>query len=471
VSEDGLRMKFFLRRGVEFSDGEPLDADDVLFTFNWIRNEAVAADRDRAFLTKLKDVTKIDDLTVEFTFSEFYYLNFSTIAGTSIMAEHFYSRFKPQEFNEKTGLLIGSGPYRLQNPETWTPGQPVEIVRNDRYWGEPPTFDRIVYKEIQGESTEMVIYGNQNHDIIRCTPAMYEKLLADQRVMAFSNHLKYPSIYKGFLYCGWNQARRQDGKDVPTLFADKRVRRAMTMLVDRERMAKDIFRDYYTVASGPFAPQSPQSDPNVKAWPYDEAGAKALLKEVGFEDRNRDGVLEGPDGKQQFRFKLVYPSGNESWEKVVLFMKDNYARAGIILEPDKLDWPVMVQRLNEGDFEAITLGWSSSPESDPYQIYHSDAMKGQGDNRTHYSNPELDRTIDQARTTVDKAARMKLWQQVHRILHEDQPYTFLFNRPELRLWNNRIQNVVPSTVGLNYEQLNGGVIPWFVPSDKQRYTQ
>ena len=94
-----------------------------------------------------------------------------------------------------------------------------------------------------------------------------------------------------------------------------------------------------------------------------------------------------------------------------------------------------------------------------------------GDNRTTYVNAELDKTIDEARRTMDTEARMKLWNKVHRILHEDQPYTFLVNRPYLRVMNNRIRNVEKAAVGLNYEYLNGGVIPWFVPTSEQRYTQ
>src|SRR5205823_10202180 len=112
---------------------------------------------------------------------------------------------------------------------------------------------------------------------IRCTPEMYDKLTADQRIMAFSQKFRYGTPYGGYSYIGWNEKRLVDGKEQNTVFSDKRVRKAMTMLIDRERMAKDIFRGYATVASGPFAPNGPQSDPEVKPWPYDEKAAKALL--------------------------------------------------------------------------------------------------------------------------------------------------------------------------------------------------
>lgn len=468
ISEDGLTMTFTLRRGVSFSDGAPMTADDVVFTFDWVRNPAVNADRTRSYLTKLTSVRKIDDLTVEFRFSEYYYLNFGTVAEMTIMPKHFYGKYTADQFNEKTGLLMGTGPYRLENPETWSPGERVVLHRNPRYWGTPATFNRIVFNEIEGENTEMVRYGNQELDLIRCLPIMYDKLTKDPRIMSFSNAVSYDNMYGGYTYVAWNQVKILDGKESPSAFADTRVRKAMTLLIDRERILSETFLGYGTVASGPFSPRGKQHNVAVQPWPYNPDEARKLLAEAGFRDRNGDGIVESEAGVP-LKFKLTYPSGNESTEKVVLFIKDNLTRGGVSMEPDRVDWPVLVQKLNQSNFEAVTLGWSSVPESDPYQIFHSSQISGQGDNRTHYINKELDKLIEQARGTVNNDERMKIWQKVHAILHEDQPYTFLFNRKALRLFNKRIQNIKPAASGLNFEYLNGGMIPWYVPTAQQRY--
>jgi peptide/nickel transport system substrate-binding protein len=470
VSSDGLTMTFFLRRGVEFSDGKPLTADDIVFTFDLVRNPAINADRDRSYLTKLKSVTKIDDRTVRFEFSEFYYLNFSVVAAASILPKHFYSRFTPDQINERTGLMLGSGPYRLEDPENWSPGQQVKLVRNERYWGTPGTFDRIIFNEIEEEGTESVLYGNKEHDLIRCTPEQYRRMSKDQRIMAFSNSHEFNSVYKGYSYIGWNQVQIAGSEKWPSRFADKRVRQAMTMLIDRERIVQEIYYGYATVATGPFSPTGKQANPDIKPWPFDEARAKALLAEAGYTDRNGDKVIEGPDGKP-FRFTLTYSSGNETTEKIVLFIKDSFARGGIVMDLDRVDWPVLIRKLNASNFDAVILGFSSSPESDPYQVFHSSQIAGQGDNRIYYSNPELDKLIDQARTTVDETERMKLWNKVHSVLHEDQPNTFLMNRKELYLTNKRLRNITPGKIGLNFDYLNGGMMPWFVTKGEQKYTQ
>lgn len=465
-----LEITFRLRRGVSFSDGAPFTADDVVFTFDLARHPDVNAPRVRAYLEKLRSVEAKGSHEVVFKFNEPYFLNFETAASSSILSKAFYSRFKPQEINDRTGLLIGTGAYKLEDPENWSPGKPVELVRNDRYWGLPGTFNRLIWREIEDESAEMVMFGNGELDILGCTPEQYEKLLKDERILKMSQNMKYSSPLNGYSYIGWNQRRGSGADATKTAFADERVRQAMTLLIDRERIAREVFLGYATVASGPFSPGGPQAAPDLKPLPYDEQLAKSLLKQAGYADTNGDGVIDGPNGRP-FRFKLSYPSGSATYQRVVLFLKDSFARAGITMEPDPLDFPVLLDKIKRGDFDACTLGWGGVIESDPYQIFHSSQIKDQGDNRTHYVNRELDALIETARMTIDDEARMKLWHDVHRILHKDQPYTFLFNSPSLVFINGRIQNVEPSKVGLNYVRLYPNPIPWFVPEAQQKYTQ
>jgi peptide/nickel transport system substrate-binding protein len=314
------------------------------------------------------------------------------------------------------------------------------------------------------------MFGNGELDIFACQPEQYEKLKKDDRVVKMSQHLEYPTPLNGYTYIGWNQLRKNGDAMNPTPFADKRVRQAMTLLIDRERIAKDVYLGYATVASGSFDPNSPQADPNIKPWPHDEARGKKLLAEAGLLDRDGDGVIDRPDG-QPFKFKLSYPSGSATYQRVVLFLKDSFARAGITMEPDPVDWPVLLDRIKKGNFDACALGWGGVVEEDPYQIFHSSQIKDEGDNRTHYINTKLDAVIEQARRTVDEEKRMKLWHEVHQILNEDQPYTFLFNRPALVFINGRVANVGTTKLGLNYLRLYPNPSPWFVPQARQRYTR
>jgi peptide/nickel transport system substrate-binding protein len=462
---------FRLRRNVTFSDGRPLTADDVVFTLEWLMNPEINAAHLRAYFENFRWAKANGSHEVTVAITRPYFASFENIGGIGILSKAFYSRFKPQEFNERTGLMIGTGPYRLIDPEGWKPGMPIELLRNERYWGVPPTFNKIIFRETTEDAPMMTSFLNGDLDLFTCQPDQYVAMMADERVKKVAKNYQYPSPFRGYTYIGWNQRRKgEGGKEEPTAFADRRVRLAMTHLIDRERIIRDIYHGLGAVASGPFFPKGPQANPAVKPWPFDPAKGKALLADAGYADRDGDGTIEGPDGRP-FRFKLAYPSGLEMYNRMGLFLKDGFKVAGITMDPDPTEWSVLTDRLKKGQFEACTLGWGGVLESDPYQIFHSAQIKDQGDNRTAYSNPKLDALIDKARVTFDDPARMKIWHEVHQILHEDQPYTFMVNRPELQFVVNRIANVKTTKLGLNYERMMTNPNPWYVPQNLQRYTK
>lgn len=464
ISEDGLTITFRLRRDVNFSDGEPLTARDVAFTFAFIMNEAIAAPRSRAYLSKIESVTALDDYTVEFVFAEPYF-NSLQLAGTlDILPEHFYGRFvdDPRAFNESRGLLLGSGPYRLADPEGWTPDQGrVELVRNPRYWGPvDPSFDRIVWRVIENDSARLTTFRNQDIDVYGARPREYQRLLDDEGLRARAQHFEYMSPTAGYSYIAWNQRRGE----APTHFADPRVRMAMSHLTDVQRVIEEVLLGYAEPAVSPFSPRSPQHDPALESIRYDLERARTLLREAGFEDRSGDGVLQGPDGRP-FEFEMTFFQDNEDTRRMVLFLRDLYARAGIVMRPRPTEWSVMLENIQRKDFDAITLGWTSGIEIDIFQMFHSSQTLEGGDNFISYRNPELDRLIDAARAEVDESKRMALWQAAERILVADQPYTFLFRRNTLAFVDERIANLENTPLGLN---LMAVPVEVYVPAALQR---
>ena len=460
ISDDGLMITFQLRRDATFSDGQPLDADDVVFTFDFIMNEKIAAPRHRAYLNTIERVEKLGSYEVIFRYREPYFEAFELAASLPILPQHFYSKFKPEVFNQSVGLLLGSGPYRLPDPTNWKPGKTIQLVRNDRYWGVPPATDRLIFKEITNDVARLTAFRNGDIDLFAAQPEQYRAMIGDENLAKRSMHYDYLSPTGGYRYLAWNQKRNGS----LTRFADKRVRQAMTMLTDRPRMIQQIMLGYAIQATGPFNPQGKQTAPSVDPWPYDVTQGKELLAQAGYQDRDGDGVLESTDGTP-FAFKLNYPSGNTNYEKMVLFLKDTYAKAGIVLEPDPLEWAVFTDRLKNKDYEAITLGWSGGIETDIYQMFHSSQLIEGGDNFVSYQNPQLDALIDQARHTIDENQRMLLWHQCHEILHEDQPYTFLSFSKSLRFIDHRFRNIEKLKLGLNPRT------EWWVPSAQQRWNQ
>ena len=467
ISPDGLTIIFNLRQDVAFSDGVPLTADDVVFSYNFIMNPAIDAPRQRSYYEKIKSVQAPSKYQVVFTFTEPYFEALSLAGGIAIMAKHFYEPYleNPQQFNQSKGLLLGSGPYKLADPKTWTPDQgSVELIRNDRYWGDvKPSYNRIVWKIIQNDSARLTTYRNGEIDSYGARPIEYAKLKADAQMMDKSQNFEYMPPTGGYSWIGWNQEK--NGK--PSWFADKRVRQAMTYMTDTARIINDVFLGYAEAAVSPFSPTSKQHDQALKPYEFNLQKAQQLLKEAGYEDRNADSVIENSAG-EPFEFKLTYFQDNEDTKRMVLLLRDIYAKAGVRMIPMPQEWPVMLDAMNKRDFDAITLAWTSGIETDIYQMFHSSQTQDGGDNFINYKNPELDKLIEQARSTVDDAKRMPLWQQAERIMYEDQPYTFLTRSKTLAFIDKRIHNIQMTKMGLNR-----GMLPLenYVPSTLQRYKQ
>ena len=353
---------------------------------------------------------------------------------------------------------MGSGQFRMERlpagPDQldvqWTPGQDIVLVRNEQYWAEKPSLDRLRFRTVKDDLARLVAYRNGEGSMMFPTSPQFNKVLREEPDFEKTSYaLKWTNMRCGYTFIAW-QCGPRNGKLTP--FTDKRVRRAMTHLLDRERMIRDIWDGIGIVAKGPVNPESPGSDPAVQPLAFDPEKAKALLAEAGWQDRNGDGVLE--DGKgDPFEFEYTYATGGEISERLARFVKDSYAKAGIVVKTRPLDWSRYQEILKLRDFDAITMGWgANAPESDPRQIWHSESIKEGGDNFTQWSNKDCDALIEKGRRTMDEAERMQVWRQFEAVIAEDQPYTFVRVAPWLRFVKRDFGNVNTYKTGLQPEE-------------------
>jgi peptide/nickel transport system substrate-binding protein len=459
VDPAGLWIRAHIHPRACFSDGKPVTAEDVRWTYrDFIANPLIEAERSRSILDNLKDVKVIDDRTVEFVFGEPLYSNLNTAFLNPILPKHYYSRFEPSQLNQSTGLLMGSGQYRMarlpSGPDDldsqWTTGQDIELERNEQYWGEKPPIERLRYRVVKDEMARLVAYRNGEGSMMTPSAPQFNRVAREDPDFGNTTHMLRWTNMRGLnSFIAW-QCGPRNGKLTP--FHDKRVRRAMTHLLDRERMIRDIWDGIGVVSKGPLNPESPASDPAVKPLPFDPAKGMALLKEAGWEDRNGDGVLEDAKG-DPFEFEFTYATGGEISERIARFVKDSYTKAGIAVTTRPLDWSRYQEILKLRDFDAITLGWgSSAPESDPRQIWHSESIKEGGDNFVQWRNAECDALIEKGRRTMDTPARMTVWRQFEAVVAEDQPYTFVRVAPWLRFVKREFGNVHTYRSGLQPEE-------------------
>lgn len=239
------------------------------------------------------------------------------------------------------------------------------------------------------------------------------------------------------------------------------MRLAMTYLVDREMICKHLLKNPDAkVPTGTFYIYGRQGDPNIQPWPYDPQMARKLLDEAGWVDHDGDGIRD-KDGVP-FKFRYMIGSGVTLHEQIAKLVKDEAAKVGIEVTLDPYEWSIFSQRLLDRQFDAVNLAWGGAVEEDPYQIWHSSQIGNRGSNYVGFRNAEADSLIEEARKTLDEGKRNELYHRFHRILHEEQPYTFVYTRPEQRFLDRRFENVKVHKLGLD-------TLEWYVPKEKQRY--
>jgi len=450
VSEDGLQITFTLRDDVHFSDGTPLTVDDVIFTYETIVNPEIDAAVLAGFLRDVDRAIRLDDRRVRFILKRRYYFALTTLGGLPILPRHIYAFDDPQQFNKRVSDPVGSGPYVFDH---WTVGHEIVLRRNENYWGPRPRLERIVYRFITNDVAAIQTLREGKIDYMRPLPDQFTELSADPEFTKSIRCLSYWHPGAGFFWIGWNQDR--------PFFADRRVRLAMTHLVDRETICRKILNSPDAqIATGPFYIHGPQNNPAITPWPYDPKRAAELLDQAGWIDTDGDGVRD-KDGVP-FRFRYMIVSGTYMHEQIAKLVKDQAARVGIQVDIDPYEWSIFAQRVQDRQFDAVNMAWGGSIESDPFQLWHSSQIGNRGSNYCGFNVPEADRIIEQARQTLDAAKRNALYHRLHEILHDEQPYTFIYTRPAQRFLDRRFHGVVIHKIGVDERE-------WFVPLALQKY--
>jgi len=450
ISQDGLEIYFKLRDDIHFSDGTPVTTDDIIFTFETITDPNIDAASYANYFRDVDRYEKINDREIKFYMKRVYFLSLEYLGSMYIHPRHVYEYDDAREFNNRTSNPLGSGPYIF---DKWDVGQKLVLVRNENYWGPKPKLLKRVFRFITNDTAALQALLAGQVDYMRPLPVQFAEKAKDEKFNKDFYCLSYwDAENTGYFWMGWNQAR--------PFFADSRVRLAMTHLVDRKAIRDHILRNPEAeIPTGPFYIYGPQGDPNIEPWPYDPQKAKALLDEAGWIDHDGDGVRD--KNGAAFRFKYMIVSGTQLHEKIAKLLKSSLESAGIELIIDPFEWSVFTQKVIDRDFDAVNMAWGGSVKSDPYQIWHSSQIES-GSNYVRFNNPEADKLIEQARKTLDEDKRNALYHKFHRIIHRQQPYTFIYTRPEQRFLDRRFENVVIHKLGINK-------LEWYAALAKQKY--
>ncbi|MFD5482502.1 ABC transporter substrate-binding protein [Streptomyces hawaiiensis] len=400
VTDGGRTYTYTLRDGVEFSDGEPLTAADVVYTYR----TALDPKTNNTFKSELdavKEVRANGDHQVVFTL-KYPYAPFAARTVLPVVPEHIAGEQDPNtgSFNTKP---VGTGPYVLTG---WSKGEKLTFKANPRYWGGEPKV----------KTFTMAVIGDDNVRATRLRSGDLDGAVLPPNLAA---------TFKGDDARRTYEARSYDFRAVtlPTankVTGDRAIRRALDAAVDREAMVDKILDGAGRPAYGPLPVDDPAFTEDIER-AKDLGKAGKILDEAGWKP-GKDGI-RAKDG-QRASFDLLYPSGDKVRQDHALAYASDAKKAGIEVKVESATWEVIEPRMKD---DAVLAGFGSTgdPDFGLYTLLHS-SLAGDGfNNMARYDNPAVDRALDNGRRSQDPAERASAYDKLQRALVQDPGYTFL----------------------------------------------
>ena len=481
----GVAYTYELIEEAVWDDGSPIVAKDFEFTLKAIFNPKVPAASVRVYMEFLKDIKIDPENPKKFTIytDRIYIASEDVINNLPVYPAHIYdpeglladialtdltnvekagqlaesnpnleafaTAFTDPMFSREKGGISGSGPYTFQE---WETGQRIVLTKKENWWGDALADrfsmlvaypDKLVFNIIPDQNTAVTALKDESIDVTTQIDAKDFSDLKENELIQKLFNLHTPSSLV-YYYVGMNN-------NSPKL-SDKRVRKALAHLINMDEVINDLFFGYAERTIGPFHPSKDYYHKELKPIEFSIDKAVALLKEAGWEDTNGDGTVDKEIDGELIELELNYLTSNGSkfGKKMSLLLQDNAKKAGIKINVDAKEFPVLIDDLKRRDYELNGGGWGQSPApDDPKQIWHSESDTPDGSNRLAFHNAEADALIDEIRETLDKEKRKELYLKLQEIIYEEQPCIFLI-APQERIAIHKRFEAKPTIVRPGY---------------------
>ncbi|HET9225912.1 MAG TPA: ABC transporter substrate-binding protein [Thermoanaerobaculia bacterium] len=430
-SPDHKTITFHLREDAVWSDGVPVTAEDVRFTWQAHVHPDVGWDA-AVMKEKITDVEVVNPKTVRFHFSRVYSKQMQDLNEGGIMPSHVWGKLPFSKWRDSGDWfrenLVVSGPFTL---ETWDPQQQVVLVRNPHYFDKGrPYLDKVVLRNIPDASSMLTQLLSGEIDFL---PQVGPEEM--QRIQSNPKLALVPYWFRTYVYVCWNLRN--------PMFADADVRRALTLGIDRQTLVDTLWpNDTGRVAVSPILQSIWAFDRSLGPLPYDPQEARRILESKGWKDTNGDGILD--KGGKPFSFVLLSNAGNQQRNDAAVMIQQQLKQAGVQVEPRVVEFNSLVTDATSGTFDAMIFGMQMDTSLDLTQQFGSDYVE-EG-NFGSYKNPELDRLIVEAMSTPEIRDAKPILDRLQQILHRDQPVTFLWESKRLSAYNRRIHGARPNVL-------------------------
>jgi len=446
VLENGLVIIFHLKEGIKWQDGIEFTAADVEFTYQCLINPNIRTPYSGDF-EKVNSFEVIDDYTIRITYKEAFSPGLASW-GMGIMPKHL---LKDEDLNKTYFSLkpIGTGPYKLLS---WKTQESIVLESNKEYFEGSPYIDKCVFRIIPDSVTMFLELLNKGIDYMGLTALQYAKQTDTGFFEKEYNKFRYQGF--SFTYMAYNL---KDPK-----FSDLRIRQAINYAVDRQELIDGVLLGMGTECTGPFANRSWAYNKDIKPVVFNPEKSLELLKQAGW-SLNKNGILEKEN--QVFKFTIITNQGNDERKRAAEIIQKRLSKIGMQVKIKIVEWSAFINEfVNKRKFETLLLGWSLSLDPDIYDIWHSSKTKTGEFNFISYNNPQVDMLLEQGRREFDQDKRKQIYNSIHEIIYNEQPYLFLYNPDSLPVISSRFQGIEIAPAGISYN-----FIKWYVPKSKQQY--
>jgi len=431
-SADNRTLTFHLRPDAHWSDGVPITAEDVRFSFRVQKDPRVGWDglEVKDYIT---DVEAIDPHTVRFHFSRVYPYQMMDANDGHIVPEHAWGKVPLEEWrtSDFDPILVTGAQFRVASH---TRQQTIVLERDPLYWGRPrPYVDRLVFRVLPDPAGQLAqLATGQINLVTQVPPQEVERVRANPEVEV----VEFPSRTWGFI--GWNNRRAP--------FSDRRVRRALGLAINRKAMVDSVFHGFAKLCNGPVLSTMWACNRNLQPLAYDPKGAVELLAQAGLRDTDGDGVIR-LQGKP-LEFDVIYAASNVMRQEMALLVQADLARIGVRARPRQVEFTSLMAHLEGGDFDATISAWSEATKIDLTSEWSTPTSSQGTLNITGYSNPEVDRLIAQAREEPDYTHAKVILDRAQELITDDQPVTFLYEGSEAVAINRHVRGADINSAGI-----------------------
>jgi peptide/nickel transport system substrate-binding protein len=419
--ENNTTLRFNLRKNVRWHDGHPFSAEDVVFTHELIKSPRVVTAYTSTF-RMVKSVEALDAHTVRVVYKEPYFKALETWM-MGILPKHLLENVDDVMGAAFNTAPVGTGPYKLAKLEF---SKNIELVANDDYFEHRPHIDKISFHVIADPMTRFLMLKSGQLDIGSLEAMQVERQIDSSFYDTFRI---IEDISHSYTYLGFNLRLEK--------FTDPRVRRALSLAIDRHELVDILFLGHGQVCTGPFLPGGPAYNPEVTPPRRDLAEAKRLLAEAGYTETD------------PLTFEISTSNSNAIRPYAAQILQHQLKQVGVVVNLRVMEWQAFLNMVVfPREFETVLLGWSLSLTPDPYLLWHSDNDRPGGFNFIGYKNPELDDLINTMQYTVDRTTLGKIQQRIFAEIVEDDPYLFLYIPNSITVVNKKIRNIEPSINGI-----------------------